>query len=147
MLSLESCRCVRMWDLICLWMIFICLWKWDLNGCVCVWWPGPYHCENVLINVLLLHLLWGTVILTRGSVLAAWRMVLLLGLHCCRWRGQNLEESSILKHSKVSWINSLRLNLYLHAIFLLVEIRGCSLLLPRNLQEVGYFLMVIEWFK
>jgi hypothetical protein len=30
-------------------------------------------------------------------------------LHCCGWRVQNLEESSILKHSKVSWIISLLL--------------------------------------
>jgi hypothetical protein len=35
------------------------------------------------------------------------------GLHCCGWRGENLEESSILKRSKVSWIISLLLAWYI----------------------------------
>jgi hypothetical protein len=47
----------------------------------------------------------------------------------------------------VSWIISILLDLYLYGILLLVEIRVCSFLLPRNLQELDYFLMVMECFR
>jgi hypothetical protein len=74
---------------------------------------------------------------TQGTIVAVCCSWDTISPHFCGWRGQNLEESSMLKPSKVSWIISLWLNLYLHCKLLLVEIRECYFLLSRYVQEQG----------